>query len=122
MKTTLLLSLMTVLISAKTERPGGDKLHFAFELTRHGARAPSSSSKGYTIGEGMLTPQGMRQRYLLGAYNMKRYSEEYDMIDFEEGPRQVLMMSTIVNRTMQSGYSEYLGMFPPRAENGTTLT
>ena len=70
----------------------------------------------------MLTPQGMRQRYLLGAYNMKRYSEEYDMIDFEEGPRQVLMMSTIVNRTMQSGYSEYLGMFPPRAENGTTLT
>jgi hypothetical protein len=57
----------------------------------------------------------MRQRFLLGAYNMKRYSEEYDFIDLEEGPEQVLMMSTEVNRTMQSGYSEYIGMFPPNA-------
>ena len=46
---------------------------------------------------------------------MKRYSEEYDFIDLEEGPEQVLMMSTEVNRTMQSGYSEYIGMFPPNA-------
>ena len=40
---------------------------------------------------------------------------KYDFIDLEEGPEQVLMMSTEVNRTMQSGYSEYIGMFPPNA-------
>ena len=43
-----------------------DKLHFVFELTRHGARAPTSMHDGYSVEEGMLTPQGMRQRYLLG--------------------------------------------------------
>ena len=37
----------------------------------------------------------------------------YDLIDVEQGPEQVLMMSTIVNRTMQSGYSELMGMFQP---------
>lgn len=31
-------------------------------------------------------------------------------------------MSTIVNRTMQSGYSEYMGMFPPRKDSGIRLT
>ena len=30
-------------------------------------------------------------------------------------------MSTLVNRTMQSGYSEYLGMFQPSKENGPKL-
>ena len=64
---------------------GGDKLHFVYELTRHGARAPTSAGDGYTVEAGMLTPQGMRQRYLLGQYNGKRYMEEYDFIDLEEG-------------------------------------
>ena len=61
----------------------------------------------------MLTPQGMRQRYLLGAYNRQRYVEEHGLLDPEEGPEQMLMMSTLYNRTMQSGYSELMGMFPP---------
>ena len=73
MRKTLLL--LTALIAGATAaREGGDKLHYVFELTRHGARAPTSGSSGYTVEEGMLTPQGMRQRYLLGAYNMRRYS------------------------------------------------
>ena len=55
MKKTLLLSLIAVLISAKTEKPGGDKIHFAFELSRHGARAPTSVSSGYSVSAGMLT-------------------------------------------------------------------
>ena len=28
------------------------------------------------------------------------------------------MMSTDVNRTVQSGYSEYMGLYPPSAESG----
>ena len=73
------------LAAPSKEDAGGDKLHFVYELTRHGARAPTDSNDGYTVGPGMLTPQGMRQRYLLGAYNKKRYSETYDLIDLEDG-------------------------------------
>ena len=100
-----------LMIESSGARKGGDKLHFAFELTRHGARAPTDSNEGYTIGPGMLTPSGMRQRYLLGAYNKKRFTETYKLLDFEDGPEEVLMMSTLVDRTMQSGYSELMGMF-----------
>ena len=78
------LALITHTLAAPTKE-GGDKLHFAYELTRHGARAPTDSNDGYTVGPGMLTPQGMRQRYLLGAYNRKRYSETYDLIDAKDG-------------------------------------
>ena len=48
-----------------------EKLIFAFELVRHGARAPldNSTIEKFTVGEGMLTPQGMRQRYLLGQHS-----------------------------------------------------
>ena len=118
LKAVLLLT-ATLLNSAAATHPNGDKLHFVYELTRHGARAPSkhgSVQEGFNVAPGMLTPSGMRQRYLLGKYNMRKYSEEYDLLDVEDGPEQVLMMSTIVNRTMQSGYSEYLGMFPPGSE------
>lgn len=32
------------------------------------------------------------------------------------------MMSTEVNRTIQSGYSEYMGMFPPNPKKSIKLT
>ena len=60
-----------------------DVLHFAYELTRHGARSPSQS-QNYTVGPNMLTPQGMRQRYLLGAQNRQRYTEQYTLIDLSQ--------------------------------------
>lgn len=44
-----------------------NKTLFTFELTRHGARAPLTSRinnvsviEGFSVTEGMLTPQGMR--------------------------------------------------------------
>ena len=101
-----------------------DTLHFVYELSRHGARAPTSEqATGYSIGPGMLTPEGMRQRYLLGAYNRKRYTEEYqllskDQLDYDE----VMMMSTLVNRTIQSGYSELMGLYQPSKATATKLT
>jgi len=100
----------------------GDKLHFVFELTRHGARAPMGVSEGFSVGAEQLTPQGMRQRYLLGAYNGKKYTEKYELLDLEHGDDQVLMVSTLVNRTMQSGYSELMGMFRPHSRPATQLT
>ena len=63
-------ALMAILTSTATARiDKGDNINFVFELTRHGARAPTASAENYSVGEGMLTPQGMRQRYLLGKYN-----------------------------------------------------
>ena len=47
-----------------------DKMAFAVEMVRHGARAPLKQEYAinFTVSEGMLTAQGMRQRYLLGRY------------------------------------------------------
>ena len=44
------------------------------------------------------------------------------MLDLEDGPEEVLMMSTLVNRTMQSGYSELMGMFQPNRNKSPKLT
>jgi hypothetical protein len=54
------------------------KLAFVFEISRHGARAPLSLDPSYSsdfgLNHGMLTAQGLRQRRLLGEYNIRRYS------------------------------------------------
>ena len=100
---------------------GTDVLHFAYELTRHGARSPTES-EAYTVGPNMLTPEGMRQRFLLGTLNRKRYTEDYKLIDLEGDLfSQVTMKSTAVNRTMQSGYAELMGMFPPANSSSHAL-
>jgi hypothetical protein len=51
-----------------------DKIHFAFEVVRHGARTPTTDSSGFIQPPGELTASGMRQRFLLGALHRKRYS------------------------------------------------
>ena len=92
-----------------------EKLIFAFELVRHGARAPivNRSLANFTVGEGQLTPSGMRQRYLLGRYSRQRYTETFPLIPEEFDPAQVYIQATNKNRTVQSGYSELLGLYPP---------
>jgi len=56
---------------------GEQTLKYVFEIVRHGARAPLLPDDGrFDISApGMLTPQGMRQRYLLGKFNMEIYKE-----------------------------------------------
>ena len=39
--------------------------------------------------------------------------KEYNLISEELVPDEVLMVSTDVNRTIQSGYSELMGLYPP---------
>ena len=65
-----------------------DKLGFVFELNRHGARASDSEDEPgrFKVPEGMLTAQGMRQRFLLGKYNREKYIEEYDLLDSKYNP------------------------------------
>ena len=82
---------------------------------RHGARAPIEDRDldKFTVDEGFLTPEGMRQRYLLGQHNRERYVDEYSFLSAKYNPTEVYMQSTNVNRTMQSGYSELMGLYPP---------
>ena len=67
------------------------KFAFVFEVVRHGARPPITNIAldEFSVSEGMLTPEGMRQRYLLGRYNRERYitesgflSETYNQEEF----------------------------------------
>jgi len=87
-----------------------DKLHVVQEIVRHGARAPSGSGAGFPVYAGELTPQGMRQRYLLGQVNRERYIDEYGLLTSKE---QVYVQTTSYDRTFQSAFSELLGFFPP---------
>jgi len=57
----------------------------------------------------------MRQRFLLGAYYRQRYIEEYGVLSEEYDPEEIFMVSTDVNRTIQSGQSELMGLYPPGA-------
>lgn len=88
---------------------------FTFEVNRHGARAPywdnDAVTKGFTMGKegsllaGMLSQQGMRQRFFLGKYNKdKIYKNE--LIH----PLDFYVESTDYYRTIQSAYAELSGM------------
>lgn len=90
--------------------PSDLKLQYAFEVVRHGARAPFAPDPLFTVSKTqMLTPQGMRQRFLLGRFNYYQYSKDFgeDILNTENG---IKMQSTNVLRTIQSGYSELMGM------------
>lgn len=52
---------------------------------------------------------------------MKRYSQTYSFLDIDN-PEEILILSTDYMRTIQSGYSEMMGMFPPNTELSQNLT
>ena len=99
-------------ISSETE-----KIHFAFEIFRHGARAPftgvvdGKDCYGYSWpGTSELSYIGRRMHYLLGAHNRKRYvgtllSESYTQ-------SEIYVISTDVNRTLESVSSQLQGLYP----------
>ncbi|CDW79735.1 major acid phosphatase map (histidine-acid phosphatase) [Stylonychia lemnae] len=100
------------------------KLGFVFEIVRHGARAPLlEEPKGFfKVDAGMLTAQGMRQRYLLGRFNRERYIEQYGLIAKEYNPSQIQISSTNYLRTIQSSYSEMMGLYPPNSNIQNNLS
>jgi hypothetical protein len=65
-----------------------DQLAFVYQLVRHGARAALVSYPHYpfSVPEGFLTSQGMRQRFMLGTFNRERYVEDYGLLDPEYNP------------------------------------
>ena len=101
-----------------------EQLAFVFELVRHGARAPLENRdlEKFSVGEGFLTPEGMRQRYLLGRHNRERYVQEFGFLSETYNPIEIYMQSTNVNRTIQSGYSELMGLYPPEQNLSEKIT
>jgi len=90
-----------------------NKLVYVFEVVRHGARAPYAPGDfGFKIHRGMLTAQGMRQRYLLGKYRYLQYNAQLDFDSILKAPvvKNLDEHSTDVYRTIQSSYSELMGL------------
>ena len=83
-------SALLLLLASATSVLAQDKLAFVFELVRHGARAPLIYYPGYfDVPTGMLTSEGMRQRYLLGKMNRDKLIDKYDLLDVDYLPTQM---------------------------------
>jgi hypothetical protein len=83
-------------------------------MIRHGARAPDHGiGNAYGVPTGNLTGAGMRQKLLWGKMNRERYINQYEFIDDDFLPSQMVVQSTDIFRTIQSGYAELLGLYPP---------
>jgi hypothetical protein len=104
----------TIGMSALTN-PSSSTL-FVWEFVRHGARAPviENDESDFSVGVEQLTPQGMRQRYLLGKYQalLNQRFGGYDLNTtnlLKTNYRDMRIQSTDFYRTIMSGYSELLG-------------
>lgn len=92
-------------------------LLFVWEHARHGARGPYIKVDPKTgldmmgekwVGSGEITSVGMRANYLLGVSTKKKYSS---FLSSQFNPNEILIISTEVNRTLVSAYSNLQGMF-----------
>jgi hypothetical protein len=100
---------------------GDDELRWAFEIFRHGARTPYSGMDkdfkdcfGYQWdGVKELTGVGLRQHFLVGYRNRKRYIEEKKLIKDYYDPREVYLISTDSNRTIMSANAQVQGLYLP---------
>lgn len=88
---------------------------------RHGARAPlkNADPHKFKVPTGMLTASGMRHRMMLGMFNRQRYvlDENQGLLDAEYNPNQIYVQSTTSIRAIQSGYSELMGLYPPKRKS-----
>ena len=101
--------------------PTKEEIEFVFEHFRHGARSSAFVNNKYIdiydikwIGDGELTSVGMRMLYLIGVHIRNKYS---NIINKYTSPRELLVFSTDLNRTILSAESQLLGMFPPEKGN-----
>ena len=99
-----------------------EKIIFAWEMNRHGARAPY---RGVVNGEDAykekwidlqeLSNVGKRMLYLLGVSLRKRYINDYKLVSSKYDSNEIYIRSTDVNRTIESMECLLQGFFP----NGT---
>jgi hypothetical protein len=90
---------------------------FVFEQFRHGARGSAFISRNFHdkfdvewVGDGELTGVGMRMHYLIGVHSREKYP---NLLSKHLNPKEIIVYSTDLNRTILSAQSQLLGMFPP---------
>ena len=96
-----------------------EEIIFAWQMHRHGARAPyngiinySDIYKEHWIEKQELTDVGKRMLYLLGVSVRKRYIDKYHLLNETYSPQEILVRSTDVNRTIESVESLLQGLYP----------
>lgn len=95
-----------------------DVLLYTFQVQRHGARAPmiESASEEFPVPVDMLTPQGMRQLYLLGRYQQAQMESTFNddnfrpLLNFRFFRNEQEVVSTEYYRTLQSLNSYNIGV------------
>ena len=122
MKYSLIGALILVAVAAEIIWDDIDKMAFVYHMKRHGARSLVTAfvldifeddAAMFTVETGALTPQGMRQRYLSGKHGKRRYQEKYQLLSKNYVPGEIYLQSTQSPRTIQSSYSELMGLYPP---------
>jgi hypothetical protein len=75
--------ILLVAASFATQCAAADKIAFAYQIVRHGARAPVSPEPNgfFQVPKEQLAASGMRQRQLLGRYNRFKYVDRSDLLD-----------------------------------------
>lgn len=113
----ILLSIFLILTNIKYIE-SKKTLRFLFELFRHGARSPLALTKDHNDifnnnwkGSGELTEVGMRMHFLLGYRNRDTYAKKLNINKFVS--KDIVIRSTVLNRTIESAYSHLTGFFPP---------
>ena len=96
-----------------------EKIIFAWQMHRHGARAPYLGvqngvdvyKENWTQIE-ELSEVGKRMLYLLGVKVRKRYIDEFELLSKNYDPQEIYIRSTDVNRTIESIESFLQGLYP----------
>ena len=105
-----------------------NKLLFVLEHFRHGARGPYDGMNRRTyidfIGEkwdgiGELTPLGLRMLFLLGISTRNKYSH---FLSKTYNPYEIYIISTDFNRTLNSAYSFFQGLYNNQTSINLTQT
>ena len=55
----------------------------------------------------------MRQRYLTGCHNRKRYIDNFELLSSNYVPDEIYTLGTHPERVIQSAYIEFMGLYPP---------
>jgi hypothetical protein len=61
---------------------------------------------------GELSPTGIRQHYYLGNQLRKEYIEDQKFLSEVYNHNEIYVLSTDVNRTIMSAYSQLAGLYP----------
>ncbi|OMJ68713.1 hypothetical protein SteCoe_33767 [Stentor coeruleus] len=92
------------------------ELVYFVEVARHGARGPSNfmpwDQGRWPSGESALTPEGMRQHYLIGQYLRFRYITNNPFLSNTYNQSELLLVSSTKDRAYQSLQSQILGLYP----------